>query len=229
MKENFQHILKAKIGKGCFAICYLNEDNEAVKIYHEEVLFSPLIGIKNDTYVFPPKIYYNNNGRISSTVMPFVKGLPIIKEDIELNKVIFGINKVYEDTDKLSDINIVIEDINNKNILYDRENKRLRIVDTDNYCINNGYYDGILKQRNIAILNYSFCYSVISSIEEYISFLEKNKVLKELDNEMKNFTFSNKLLKEYLIALRTILEEKVNKEIITFQDVRMTIKKLERK
>lgn len=153
-----------KINEGACAIVYKYDTKTAIKVLKDNINgmyelkeFEKIVGIKNDTFVFPQKIV-SINGEFSGYLMEYVDGylLDNVISGIDINTLIESIKKVETDLKKISNDKIVIEDLNQGSLMYDRKTNRIRIIDTDFYtkqenAITEDCYAYNIKQFNTMI------------------------------------------------------------------------------
>lgn len=218
------------LGRGKFASCYKIEDNKVIKIYENlkttSIIDMRMVGIENDTYVFPIDVKKAYENIIVAIIMEYVNSKNLSDTNWKISDIIESVDKVYFDTDLLSDMKIETKDIHFKNILY---NGMIKIIDTDFYTFvdeNNNK----LKSINIANFNQAFSNGILlgfsdKKIVQQIIFTDE---LLELVSIMISDSQDNRILKEFLIALKKRLEKEVDYEVNDYQSIKDSIKQITR-
>lgn len=201
------------LGGGLTGSCYL-DSGKVTKIYkNPSVLYgipSEFVGLYNSTYVFPEKMILDSNtGKRVAAVFRYIESLPLDKKDISIDDVISSIDTCYTDTDKLSKQGIRTFDVYPKNMMYD---KGIKIIDVDYYYFSN---DKDIFINNIDDLNFALMSLFIKSPLQMKcpEIIQENKVLFDLYNQAFSSGNDNKTLKEFLINLKDIVQEKEQKEV----------------
>lgn len=213
------------LGCGEFASCYLQGNNRVIKIYKDvkssSMIDSKMLGLKNDTYIFPIDAIYDN-GNIVATIMTYINSLPLDKRNIELEKLIDGILKAYEDTDLLSENKIKTYDVYPKNMLF---NLGYKVIDTDFYTFTR---DKNLIERNIFNFNTGIYILLFGNREKYkpYKFIESNRDLLDLFYQTFFLNRENKTLPEFLVLLKKVMENNIEHELITLEDLKHELKRM---
>ncbi len=128
-----------QIGRGACSIVYeyrpdlvIKELNEKGLEMYDEEHFSNLIGIENDTCIFP-KDRVKIDGKFRAYTMEYVKGTKLsdtIKQ-IEIPKLQLAIKKAESDLTRLASDKILIKDLNQGSIMWDEHKENIKIIDTD--------------------------------------------------------------------------------------------------
>lgn len=122
-----------KIGKGACADIYkyadkalkvLNESGKAMANLQET---SKLVGIKNDTFVFPEEMLISADGKVTGYILELVNGEAFIDDNIikniDFDTLKETISKVEQDLQQLSSNKVVCDDLNHKNIMWDSKQR----------------------------------------------------------------------------------------------------------
>ena len=122
-----------KIGKGACADIYkyadkalkvLNESGKAMANLQET---SKLVGIKNDTFVFPEEMLISADGKVTGYILELVNGEEFIDDNIikniDFDTLKETISKVEQDLQQLSSNKVVCDDLNHKNIMWDSKQR----------------------------------------------------------------------------------------------------------
>ena len=139
MKLSSDEISKLqKLGFGACSTVYKYDNNLAIKVYNEKGLelhdnesFSALVGVKNETCVFPLS-FLDVDGNFQGHVMQYVEGTELgnVIKDLDFRKLIEAIQKAEEDIEALASERILFEDLNQGGIMWNNEG-RIKIIDTD--------------------------------------------------------------------------------------------------
>ena len=201
--------LKSEIGHGEFGACYFDENGNVIKVYNSissSLISSELIGIKNDTYIFPFKIIYSNGTPIA-TLTKYINSPNLDNKDLLISDLINSIPVVYEDTDRISDLKIETNDVRSQNMLY---TDSIKIIDSDFYKISDKPNIEIIS-HNISQFNYGIIKYILSS----------NPKILNNDKELQEFFFQltlsndNRYLIEFLLFLKKKLESQFSCNIST--------------
>lgn len=210
--------MKKFLGAGAFGSCYLVDDLKVMKIFYEPMeknFIDPnLVGIDNDTYIFYEKLIKSNK-KIVAAISRYINSLDLNHKDIGIDDLISSVSNSYSDTDILSDTNIVINDIQPKNMLYDGH---LRIIDTDFYYLNDNLIQD-LENNNIQRLNEG--YGSFFPIPE--DFIKERRNLLNLYYQTFSINSDNKTIKEFLILLKQELEMYEEKNFITVSEMKKSL------
>ena len=152
-----------KIGRGACANVYkykdkalkvLNESGKAMTNLEET---SKLVGIKNDTFVFPEEILTNADGEVIGYILELVDGQAFIDDDIikniDFNTLKKSILKVEQDLQQLSSNKVICDDLNHKNIMWDLSNGCIKIIDTDSFIVNEDFTEKQIYGINLKQFN----------------------------------------------------------------------------
>ncbi len=150
-----------QIGRGACSIVYEYREDLVIKalnekgmeMYNEEE-FSNLIGIENDTCVFP-KDRVKIDGKFQAYTMEYVKGAKLsdtIKQ-IEIQKLQLAIKKAENDLKKMASDKILIKDLNQGSIIWDEQKENIKIIDTDFFEKNENITEQQCYNANINAFN----------------------------------------------------------------------------
>ncbi len=132
---------KKQVGSGVMGRCYLTSENkvykEFVASYIENSIFDYLVEVKYDFFVFPELLIYvrdYNSDRLVGYIMPFISGCSFSNLDgnIKVRDFIDALKKL-ENQIKIMSSEILIEDMNPDNMIYNSSNNSIFVVDTDLY------------------------------------------------------------------------------------------------
>lgn len=213
--ENFQ-----KIGEGKCANIYTNEgkvykilkqNSDSRRFYNKEML-EQLVRIKSDLCVFSNEILEDENGELLGYSMDLVTGRPISEmiKSLSFEELQVAIEKAKNDIGEISDQKILFEDMHYDNVMWDEENKNIRIIDTDFF---------VKVDNNVDVLhsnNMKFDSSIISMIEPVISKygITQNEQLKPFYDSLDLTYKDGKRLSisEYILNLKSVMEKDFNKQ-----------------
>lgn len=217
------------IGTGRFANCYLYDDNTALKIYvpaKKNDFSVPMslkklqsfLGIQNDTYVFPQRVAYCDGYFIGYT-MPYIKAKNLIdKKDFQLIDLERSIKQVEKDTKLISKLRIITLDVNPTNILF---NKRIKIIDPDNYFMDTDGSSKSIYKNNISQFN-STCLEYISLSKVVDDYLVENPILDEAVDEV---IYENGSLANVMKLFRSEVQKLSDNEVKTYSDAKRILRK----
>lgn len=132
------------LGKGACATVYKHGD-KAIKILnlkgeqmHDEEQFSQLMKIKSQLCAFPEQ-KVQIDGCFKGYIMEFVDGgeLKEYIDRIDLADLISALKKAEMDIEELSKNKVLFQDLHKGGVMWDDKKKRIRIIDTDFFVINN--------------------------------------------------------------------------------------------
>lgn len=181
------------IDSGACGDVYRYNDDLAIKLFNPSNMyiingeqFSGLIGVENDTCVFP-KCRVEVDGLFKGYAMDYIEGYKLLKiaKEIDLNILIEAISKAENDIKLLSPTKIQFSDDNEGGLLW-TVNGELKIIDTDFFEISDEPEE-IICNRNLNHFN--------SLIELEIGFM--NGPLQEYLNNNPEYA---KLNSEYVTA-----------------------------
>lgn len=126
------------LGGGACATVYKFNGDLAIKIYkengielHDEESFSKLIGVENETCIFP-KARVEIDGQFQGYAMQYVDGYMLgdLIKSIDLKTLIDAINKAEKDLQQLAAKKILLVDLNQGSLMWSN-NGNIKIIDTD--------------------------------------------------------------------------------------------------
>lgn len=128
-----------ELGRGACSIVYKYGTDLVIKALnekgielHNEDEFSSIVGIENSTCIFP-KNRVKIDGFFKGYTMDYVQGVPLheIIKKIDIPTLISAIKKVESDLKQLSSEKVLFQDLNQGGIMWDEEENRIKIIDTD--------------------------------------------------------------------------------------------------
>ena len=139
MKLSSDEISKLQnLGNGACGTVYKYGNDLAIKIlnnkgfeqYNEDT-FSEIVGIENETCVFP-KCKVEVDGRFQGYVMNYINGCLLwdVVRSIDLETLILALQKAEADIDKLTKDKIKLEDVNQGGLMWSKDSS-IQIIDTD--------------------------------------------------------------------------------------------------
>lgn len=226
-----------KNGEGSNATCYLLDSNKVLKIYHENlseynkvhsVNFEPLLNIKNNTFIFPEKLFVNKEGEVLGYISPFIEGDTLLDNpnDIKIYDFINNLDNVYEDISKISKEGVFTCEMGPKNIIF---NNKFYIIDTDTYFVIKALSYDVCLSHNISIFNASILDYIVRNEkidQDLFTFINRNDNLRFLWEEMTSRENAKGLLKEFIISLKSDLEYEYKTNIETFSDIYKVFKRV---
>lgn len=123
-----------------------------------------LVGIKNNTFVFPTSLYLENN-YISSYLMPYISGICLddYPENINVKELLESLGYVYEDIINISNMGILSSDLLPRNMILDND-KKIKIIDVDFYS----KFAHFNKDKILASNLSNFNYGILGYLMEYL-------------------------------------------------------------
>ena len=209
-----------QLGRGACSTVYKYGTDLVIKVLNEKGIemhneddFSSLIGIENETCVFPQN-RVNIDGKFQAYTMEYVEGseLQNIIKKIEIPTLLSAIKKVEGDLGKLSTEKVLFQDLNQGGIMWDERKGCIKIIDTDFF------------ERNEEI-NAEQCYS--ANITSFNSMLEMEMgILNGQGTKLSEYLQSNaefsKLYSKYMIyslnGKNMSINELLNKAVEIFED-----------
>lgn len=109
------------------------------------------LSIKIDSYITPLKLLYISD-KFEGYIMKFCKGKDLSKRKLNISIDEFATSaiKLFEDTDKLSELNYYTFDTYITNIMYDNG---FKMIDTDDYIFEHNYSNEELRELNKMKIN----------------------------------------------------------------------------
>lgn len=144
--DNLKEYKGYLIGRGTTAKCYKIDDNNVAKLFHKSFSyylniddaftmnkFETLSKIDTETYKGMDKILVKDR-KIVGYIYPFVEGkvLHQVRKKLYVNDILKNYGKMIEDTKRISSLGVEINDLHDKNIIYDGS---LKIIDLDRWKI----------------------------------------------------------------------------------------------
>ena len=129
-----------RLGEGSCATVYKYNNELAVKVFkqpgmelHNEESFSEILGIENETCVFP-QCRLEIDGRFQGYAMQYIEGPMLWKivKKIELNTLKEAIRKAENDIRLLSTDRILFNDVNQGGLMWTEDGK-IKVIDTDDF------------------------------------------------------------------------------------------------
>jgi len=165
--------------------------------------FDNLVGIKNDTFVFPEKLYCNGD-YVEGYTMRYIHSpnLFYLNRDISIDEVISSLDVLLEDIKKVSDLSLIISDLKASNVLF---KDVFNIVDTDFYIYRPELKD-IYRENVLQFCRFFYLY-MFSSQDFSLSFenfFDDSKELKGL-NQILYYNGDFDLLKEFLVKYKNLV------------------------
>lgn len=233
MDIDIKNLKPLKDGEGSCGKCYILNENTLYKEFYPvteedfiicEKELRPLVGIINDTFVFPIELNIKY-GILLGYTMRYVKGVSLknLNHDIFLYSLIYALPKVYEDIEIISKKGILLYDISDDNILFD--GTKLSIIDQDRSTIIDNPRLALMYNRrnfNQTILCY-ICEQTMQNreIEKFIS----SDVYLNYIYEGLNQGISNEFMIEFLETIREKLFEVYGDVAINVKDIKKILEK----
>lgn len=193
-QEEFEKIKKLdKIGEGKCANLYRNDNDvykiikqDAKKIYGKGI--EALVGLKSEICVFPKELLRDNENGFVGYVMDYVPGTKLknVFSKIPFKQLQQIIDKAQTGIEDLSEQKIIFEDMHYDNMMWDDEDKSIKIIDTDFFKLSDDILIEELKKSNLSKFNRQM--ETIIGLEDYTlkKYLSRNKEYKEFYKESNN-------------------------------------------
>lgn len=148
------------IGEGACSTVYRYSADLVIKVFnekglelHDEESFSDIVGIRNDTCVFPESIA-DVDGHFQGYTMRYIEGTELYKviRNLDLKILIEAIKKVEEDLRTLSSEKILLQDLNQGGIMWSTEGK-IKITDTDFFQKNEDITEDKVYSYNLELFS----------------------------------------------------------------------------
>lgn len=132
---------KEQVGSGVMGRCFLTSENKVYKEFKDSYngvsTFDYLTEVKYDFFVFPEILIYLNDccsHKLVGYLMPYVRGCDFDNLDgnIKVDNFIEALKKLEAQIRIMSD-EILIEDMNPNNMIYNSYNNSIFVIDTDLY------------------------------------------------------------------------------------------------
>lgn len=190
-QEEFEKIKKLdKIGAGKCADLYRN-DNEVYKIIKQDAKkmyrkdIEALVGLKSEICVFPKELLRDNENDFVGYLMDYVPGTKLknIFSKIPFKQIQQIIDKAQTGIERLSEQKIIFDDMHYDNMMWDDEDKSIKIIDTDFFKLADDISIEELKKSNLSKFNRGM--ETIIGLEDYTlkKYLSRNKEYKEFYKE----------------------------------------------
>ena len=171
------------IGIGTTAICFLMPNGKVLKLYMNTYLKRELFyyhdmrkhleflnNISNESYIGPEELLIKND-EVIGYIYTYINGLELkrLKNNIRLNDIVKGYENLYNDTLKISNNKFRLNDLHQKNILF---NGNYYVIDLDK-----GYVDNKDNKKifdiNITNINNNIINSIFDlNFFEHLSFYD---------------------------------------------------------
>ncbi len=145
------------IGSGACSDVYRYDDENALKIIKEHMLpdydlaeLNKLVGIQNSICIFPNGLLYVN-GQFRGFYLEYTPGKKLINvvDNIDFEVLFECIKKAEEGLLDLAKEHILFSDYNHGAILFEEQNKRFRIVDTEPFIVCKDIGSETIYENNI--------------------------------------------------------------------------------
>lgn len=222
IETNFKKLDESKFGSNSNIYFYnktdvlkvLNESDSVQKINDLELLKS----LKTTSVTTFKKILFINELYYGYS-MKYICGKPLynLKENTDLKLFLVSLREIESDLKILAENKIVVFDLNAFNVLYNDKTNKATLIDCDSYFSDKDYNkDGVL------FFNMKHFYSLIlrTIANTYNINSSKSLLLKYMNKiifDQMEYTDGIDIYFKYLISL---LENEVDKEIITVKDFR---------
>lgn len=157
--DNYENL--KMIGGGDHADIYICGD-KAYKIFNNESYLKnhvskDLIGKKSNLIVYPEELIQDNRtGTIIGYITPYIQSQTL--EDVIYNTSFENLKEIYSEVEKQiredSKNGLVVNDLTEKNIIWDEKNLKCRIIDTDEFTFDSekDHTEGNVKELTTAFI-----------------------------------------------------------------------------
>ena len=182
-----------KVGAGkCADLYKKNEEvyklikQDAKRLYSKTI--ESLIGIKNRTCVFPNDLLVDENNQLIGYTMDYVQGTKLkdIFSQIPFEQMKEIINQAELGITEISENKILLDDFHFENMMWDSEEKCIKIIDTDFFKKDEDISSIGATKSNISKFNENM--ETVIGLDDYIlkKYLSQNKEYKDFYKEWKN-------------------------------------------
>ena len=182
-----------KVGAGkCADLYKKNEEvyklikQDAKRLYSKTI--ESLIGIKNRTCVFPNDLLVDENNQLIGYTMDYVQGTKLkdIFSQIPFEQMKEIINQAELGITEISENKILFDDFHFENMMWDSEEKCIKIIDTDFFKKDEDISSIGATKSNISKFNENM--ETVIGLDDYIlkKYLSQNKEYKDFYKEWKN-------------------------------------------
>lgn len=216
------------IGIGTTGICYLMKDKRVLKVFlntsgtnylfnkYENIIdhFENINNLKNETYVVPEELLIKDN-KCVAYIYDYIKSrtLKNIKLNTKIDSLIYGYDKLYEDTIEISNKRFCLYDLHDRNILF---NNSYKIIDLDK-----GTFEHIMTKENILKINMN----AINKTILYSLFRVKDYQLLNFYDIYLNESYKKNILENYN-GMKIFLKELKETNIENVLDIKINSNKL---
>ena len=218
------------IGIGTTGICYLMKDKRILKIflntYGTEYLFNKFENIidhfeqintlKNDSYIVPEELLIKDK-KCVAYIYDYIESRPLkyIKLNTKIDYLLYGYDKLYEDTKDISNKKFCLYDLHDKNILF---NGNYKIIDLDKGTFENLITEENILKNNMKLINRTILYSIFGT---------KNYKLMDFYNINLKESYKENIIDDYR-GMKTFLKDlqSTEKNIKTILDLKLKSNKL---
>ena len=150
-----------QLGRGACSTVYRYNEGKAIKVLNDKGLelhnkdeFSKMVGIENDTCVFPKEII-EIDGKFYGYTMEYIQGqeLQNVVKNIDMPTLLAAIAKVEGDLVELSANKVLFQDLNQGGLMWDEKEGCIKIIDTDFFVIKEDIQEKQAYSHNISSFN----------------------------------------------------------------------------
>ena len=150
-----------QLGRGACSTVYRYNEGKAIKVLNDKGLelhnkdeFFKMVGIENDTCVFPKEII-EIDGKFYGYTMEYIQGqeLQNVVKKIDMPTLLAAIAKVEGDLVELSANKVLFQDLNQGGLMWDEKEGCIKIIDTDFFVIKEDIQEKQAYSHNISSFN----------------------------------------------------------------------------
>lgn len=214
------------IGIGTTGICYLMKDKRVLKIFlntcgteylfskYENILdhFDQINTLKNDSYIVPEELLIKDKQCVAY-IYDYIESrtLKYIKLNTKIDSLLYGYDKLYEDTKDISNKKFCLYDLHDKNILF---NGNYKIIDLDKGTFENEMTEENIFKNNMNLINKIILYSLFriknDKIMDFYNIKLSESYKKNIMNDYKGMKDFFKDLQNTQKNIKTVFDMKLN-------------------
>ena len=227
-----------QLGSGACANVYKCE-NKAIKIFKDILLdentnyenLYELVGIENETCIFPEELLEDENGKIIGYMMECIEGKKLLEniEQLDLDKLQSAVETVYSDLKELSSKKVLFNDFNIGNVMWNPEKECMQIIDTDFYKKNEELSDNQVYSYNLNKFNGEIETLIGIRNGKFADFLNSNSEFSSFYREYfkRNLRGEKVSVNEILQKIKEVSEKEFGIPFSNLQDIKKAIEQRE--
>ena len=226
-----------KIGEGKCANIYRNgsvvykilkENSDSRRFYNKKML-QQLAGAESGLCVFPNEILEDNNGNLLGYSMDFVPGekMKNIIATLPFEQLKLAIAKAKQGITRISEQNIMCDDMHDDNIMWNEETQSIQIIDTDFFKRTEGNSD--LNDSNWKRFSKTIEDMIDSRIGQY-GRMENEELIPFYDlKSLKNKAGKQLSIDKYISELKSVIENDFGREFNNLNEIEIALQEKQEK